>query len=148
MSDFEKAIRNVYCNIWIEIELLGYHFHYGQCCFKKIIEVGLKVEYSKNEKRRFWLRKLIGLGLVDLTSIEEVYCTLIDKVFEFEDPVKAKLVEFVDDNYYPTWFSNGEDGDAPSTYRRSEWNHFENDGNRTNNHNEAYNGKLDWSCRL
>ena len=76
-----KLFRYVYSNIWIEIELLGCHFHYGQCCFKKIIEVGLKVEYSKNEKLRFWLRKLIGLALVDLTSIEEVYCTLIDEVF-------------------------------------------------------------------
>ena len=29
-----------------------------------------------------------------------------------------------------------------SLYRRWEWNQYDNDGPRTNNHNEAYNGKL------
>ena len=28
-------------------------------------------------------------------------------------------------------------------FRRWEWNQFDNDGARTNNHNEAYNGKLE-----
>ena len=39
--------------------------------------------------------------------------------------------------------SNGLDRTHVSLFRRWEWNQFDNDGSRTNNHNEAYNGKLE-----
>ena len=45
--------------------------------------------------------------------------------------------------FLKTWFSNGLDGTTVSLFRRWEWNQFDNDGSRTNNHNEAYNGKLE-----
>ena len=62
MTDFEKGARNSYQAIWFAAQLLGCHFHYGQCLWKHMVEVGLKVEYHKNEKLRFWLRKIIALG--------------------------------------------------------------------------------------
>ena len=92
---------------------------------------------------------IISLKLLELLILIEESCDYfvvaicIILTGEFETEVAKKLELFISEYFYPTWFSNGEDGDSVSKFRRWEWNHFENDGPRTNNHNEAYNGKLD-----
>ena len=64
------------------------------------------------------------------------------ETYQFEPTISSKLLMFKD-YFNETWFSNGDDGIPVSLFRRWEWNHYENDDNRTYNHNEAYNGKLE-----
>ena len=61
------------------IIIIGCRFYYGQCVFNKIVEIGLKKDYSDDEDLRIVVQNCIALALcyhknsVD-SEIIDIYC--------------------------------------------------------------------------
>ena len=72
-----------------------------------------------------------------------MFGALVNKAhLEFTGETKNKVIEWLE-YYENTWFADSTGLYAKDAlFRREEWNQFENDGPRTNNNGEAYNGKL------
>ena len=62
--------------------MLGCFFHFGNCLYKQICDVGLRQEYIDNEELRNWFKRMMALALVPVDEIENVYIHLIDEASE------------------------------------------------------------------
>ena len=68
MSDFELNIRTAIKEVFPMVNLRGCHFHYGQRLWNRVVDSGLKSDYSKKEYQEFasFIRASIGLSFVPL----------------------------------------------------------------------------------
>ena len=105
---------------------------------KKICDVGLRQENIDNAKLRNWFKRMLALAMVPLDEIKNVYINLIDEASElFEISIYSKLEQWID------FFSKrGFLMERMGQISKGNVESFYNNGPRTNNNNEAYNGKL------
>ena len=71
-------------------------FHYGQCVFNKIVEIGLKKDYSDDEDLRIVVQNCIALALcyhknLEDSEIIDIYC---DHVCGKSEPLIRKYPRF------------------------------------------------------
>ena len=96
-----QAFFNAAIEVWSteegESEIWGCHFHFKQCCTKKINEVGLKKAYIKNPLVRKLLKQPQVLAFVPPLEVVETFESLNDSLADLQptaDLVKVK--EFYD----------------------------------------------------
>ena len=72
MSDFELNIRSAIKEVFPGINLRGCHFHMGQALWNRVVNSGLKSDYSNSKYHMFaaFIRASIGLAYVPLDRIE------------------------------------------------------------------------------
>jgi len=93
--------------------------------FKKIVDLGLKVQYSSDLKLRNWFKCFISLALNPPDQVSNGLEYLMDKVADYD---LEKFLDYVAE----TWIEN-------NNLPISMWNHYNNlDDPRTNNHIEGY----------
>ena len=71
LTDFELAAINAYKFHFPRAEILGCFFHFGQCLYKKLVELGLKVQYSQDANLRKWVKMVISLALVPPEKVSD-----------------------------------------------------------------------------
>ncbi|XP_071177801.1 uncharacterized protein [Mytilus edulis] len=127
-TDFEIAIRNSAQRAFANITLRGCFFHFTQCIWRKTQNLGLATAYKNNEDLRLLVRRAAVLPLVPPQLVEDVWFTALEDAEEFAINTTA----FAD--YVTEYWVEG--------YNRQHWNHFSNEGPRTNNHLEGWHSKL------
>ena len=78
LTDFELAAINAYKFHFPRASILGCIFHFGQCLYWKIVDLGMKVEYSNDINLRKWFKKVISLGLVPPDKVCDGFEILLD----------------------------------------------------------------------
>lgn len=131
VSDFEKGILQAAIKEFPNTTLVGCRFHLSQAWWRKIMGLGLTIEYkNKNSEIGKWLHYVFGLTFLHPDEVENVFLELIA-----EQPIDPRVTEFSDylvDNYI----------DSDATFPTTLWAALNNNCWRTNNGSEAFNSKF------
>ena len=133
--DFEQAVIRSLKNVFPNTLVKGCNFHYNQCIFRKIQELGLQSDYDNsaedNPKSVKSLVKLTGaLAFMPISKIDELWCSIMD---QFEHLPRSQ--DFFD-YYTDTWIDEG------CLFPRNLWNYYNFNGARTNNGLEGWHHRL------
>ena len=131
--DFEEGAIRAFKEEFPGVQVKGCHFHFTQCIWRKIQELGLSVEYKEDKKVRVWLEFFKTMAFIPIDLLDSTFQYLLSIQPESLNSDKLRL--FV--NYFEsTWI--GRDSKFP----KDMWNHYETIGPRSNNHVEGYNLKF------
>jgi len=126
--DFEIATINALTTIFPKIKLRGCHFHFTQCLWRKIQDVGLASVYKQNEDIRMHVRKCGAMAYLPLDKIDDAWL-----IIQSNAPDDVKLSEF-NDYFVENWLDS-------ATISKEMWNCY-NENHRTNNIVEGWNHKF------
>ena len=73
--DFEKGVIKAFKFHFPGVKIIGCHFHFSSAIYKKVVELGLKTQYSgENMSKNFkvWVRMLMPFPFLMLEDIDEV----------------------------------------------------------------------------
>ncbi|CAF1122404.1 unnamed protein product [Brachionus calyciflorus] len=129
MSDFEHAILNAFKKAFPEADSKGCYFHFIQSLWKNIKDKHLAKDYKANDENKKWFDKVKSLAFLPPQYVSTGFNLLTSTAPESLkiNPNFSIYVNYV----YKTWI-HGEI-----------WNHFYNNGPRTNNHVEGFHRKID-----
>ena len=131
MSDFELNIRTAIKQVFPKVNLRGCHFHFGQRLWGRVVDSGLKSDYTKKEYHDFagFVRASIGLSFVPLDRLESEGLPILRRMGK---QLKKRHQSFATDflKYIQKYWINGH-------YNPSTWNFFQKHGVTTNNHAEG-----------
>ena len=68
MHDFEKGLINAYLHVFPGVILKGCYFHYDQCLWRRLPNMGLSVSYRENADNRNWFRVSLAMPLSQCQS--------------------------------------------------------------------------------
>ena len=126
--DFEEGAIRAFKEEFPGVQVKGCHFHFTQCIWRKIQELGLSVEYKEDKKVRVWLEFFKTMAFIPIDLLDSTFQYLLSIQPESLNSDKLRL--FV--NYFEsTWI--GRDSKFP----KDMWNHYETIGPRSNNHVEG-----------
>jgi hypothetical protein len=91
-------------------------------------KLGLATAYRDNDNIRLFARRAAVLPLVPPELVEDVWFNAL----EDSEEIAINMTAFAD--YVTEYWVEGNN--------RQQWNHFDNEGPRTNNHLEGWHGKL------
>ena len=103
-------------------------FHYTECIWSKTQKLGLATAYRENDNVRLFIRRAVVLPLVPSELIEEAWSNALAD----SDEIAINISAFA--NYATEYWIE--------VNNRQQWNHFDNEGPRTNNHLEGWHGRL------
>ncbi len=124
--DYEKGAIGALKNVFPHSKIKGCNFHFNQCVFRKIQEIGLQQDYynSSNDDpvsvKRF-VQESGALAFMPIQEINGLWCKIMDK---FENIPHAQ--DFFD-YFTETWIDNN------CLFPRCLWNYYQFDGSRTTN---------------
>lgn len=127
-TDFETATRNAARRAFPATTLKSCFFHYTQCIWRKVQKLGLATNYKENHDLKLLVRRAAVLPLIPTALVEDVWFNALEDA----EVIPMDTTDFAD--YVTTQWVEGQD--------RDEWNHFTNEGPRTNNHLEGWHSKL------
>lgn len=126
--DFELAVHNAASQVFPGVELKGCFFHYTQCIWRKVQQLGLTTTYQTDSELYRFVRRAAVLPLVPVEHVEDVWLQALE---ESPDNTKAQsLADYVTE----TWIEG--------PFDQVMWNHFRTSGPRTTNHLEGWHNKL------
>jgi hypothetical protein len=129
LVDFEVGAIAAFKFSFPTSKVIGCFFHFGQCLFRKIVEVGLKKEYGEDEDLRSWFALCVSLAFIPRSEVETIYVeTILDEAPLDKYPKLNGFIDYMTE----TWVDNG-------LFPLELWNHFKNTEERVNNSNESYN---------
>lgn len=135
MSDYELAAINAFSYEFPGAVNKGCFFHFNQCLYRKITNLGMKTIYDNDDKIRLWFRKAMVLPLVPLNCVSDALSILI-----CEKPNVKEIEDFCD-YLLETWVGDPSEG-FNNNFDNELWNHFETEYVRTNNNLEGFHSKL------
>ncbi|CAF1605535.1 unnamed protein product [Rotaria magnacalcarata] len=133
--DFEQGAISALKNVFPNTTIKGCNFHYNQCIFKKIQDLGLQKDYYDSLEDdptsvKCLVQQTGALAFMPISKINELWCTIMDK---FEHIPRSQ--DFFD-YYTDTWIDKG------CLYPRQLWNYYNFNGPRTNNGLEGWHHRL------
>lgn len=108
----------------------GCYFHFAQCLWRKVQELGLSSHYGEPEVKRL-IKSCAALGLVPLQRIDDAWLEIDSDSPGPEHPAHEAIEQFKE-YFINTWLEND------SVFPRTLWNHYRNFGARTTNHIEGW----------
>lgn len=126
--DYEKAVHRAACEVFPDVSIKGCFFHYTQCIWRKVQNLGLATIYQSDPDLYKFVRRAAVLPLVPQTLIDDVW---LEAMAHSPDTESARLFA---DYMVETWLEG--------LFSRTSWNHFDTDGHRTTNHLEGWHHKL------
>ena len=60
-------------------KIIGCWFHFGQCLFRKQVNVGLKVAYGQDEDLKLWFKGVVALALLPPEKLDDAFVELMDQ---------------------------------------------------------------------
>jgi len=127
--DFEVAAHNAVGRVFPNSNIRGCFFHYTQCVWKAVQRFQLVKDYTEDMEVKKLVRRAAALPLVPLDKVEDVWLETIS-----DSPQGEQVVRFMD--YITTQWIEGR------VFQPHVWNHFDNDGRRTNNNLEGWHHKM------
>lgn len=92
---------------------------------RKVQKLGLAPQYSEDKGRNDTIksiRRVAALAFIKLEDLDEAFEEILMEIPE--DPLLDRFMKYFFDNFFKT----------NARFKRETWNHFLNDGPRTNNH--------------
>jgi hypothetical protein len=133
MTDFEQASMNAFNFHFPHIKLSGCFFHLGKSFFRRVVDLGLRTAYSKDQDFKLWVKKFSALALVPKQMVEIAFHQTNPECPVSLDVVKlGEFTNYIMKNYV----GDSHSGREP-LFPIAIWNHYENDGPRTNNNIEG-----------
>lgn len=126
--DFEAAVISAINKVFPGSVITGCNFHFNQCLWRQIQNIGLAVEYKEDEQVRIICRMCAALAYLPIDKVEEGWLMIMDSV-----PQNEKLTLFLD-YFVKQWMENQ---NVPIEM----WNIHQH-RHRTNNAVESWNSKL------
>ena len=77
--DFERATIAAIHEILPNTVVRGCFFHYAQCVWRKVQELGLSTLYREDKGVKTWIRRAAAMPLVPIDNIEDVFLHREDK---------------------------------------------------------------------
>ena len=127
-TDFETATRNAARRAFPNVSLKSCFFHYTQCIWRRTQKLGLATAYKENDNLRLLVRRAAEFPLIPTDLVEDVWFNAL----EDSEDIHIDATAFAD--YVTEHWIEGQE--------RDQWNHFTNEGPRTNNHLEGCHSKL------
>ena len=131
MSDFELNIRSAIKEVFPGINLRGCHFHMGQALWNRVVNSGLKSDYSNPKYNMLagFIRASIGLAYVPLDRLESEALGILKKMAEeLGKRHRSFAIDYL--AYINRYWVHGQ-------YHPSTWNFYQKHGVSTNNHAEG-----------
>ena len=82
MMDFEMAAINAFTLEFPHATLTGCLFHFGQCIYRKVQELGLQQRYRDDDEFALIIKKFQGLAFVPADDVIAVYDELVNSLDE------------------------------------------------------------------
>ena len=129
--DFEQSAINALKHVFPNVTIKGCNFHYNQCLFRKLQELGLQQTYyassdedSKSVKTLY--QRTRALAFMPTWNIDDLWCQVMDS-FDYI-PRSQEFFDYCTD----TWIDNDD------IFPRNLWNYYGFDDARTNNSLEGW----------
>ena len=143
--DFEMGAILAFIHCFPGISIIGCWFHYAQCLFNKIKDLGLTKAYNEDETLQVLFGNCVALALCyhkndDDSEVKDIF---IEHVIHKSIETQRKYPKFKDfiDYMNDTWIEGVDESKGP-LFKISWWNHWYHMETRTNNTNEAYNHRI------
>ena len=127
--DFEIGAIGAFVLHFPSINVVGCFFHYGQCLYRKLVELGLKSQFSQDIKLKEWFATCVSLAFIPPNRVQYVFGEFI---LDEADLRNYPALEKFNDYMLETWVDDG------ALFPIEQWNQFTNLDERTNNNNEGY----------
>lgn len=98
--DFEASAVAALRDVFPDAKIQGCYFHFTQCLWRKVQDVGLVTLYSENEEIRKHIRMCAALAFLKPEDIDEGWIIIQETA-----PRDAKLAEFFD-YFIEQWMEN------------------------------------------
>jgi hypothetical protein len=98
--DFEAAVISAINKVFPDSVITGCNFHFDQCLWRQIQNIGLTVEYKEDEQVRIICRMCAALAYLPIDKGEERWFMIMDSV-----PQNEKLTSFLD-YFVEQWMEN------------------------------------------
>jgi hypothetical protein len=133
--DFEQGAISALKHVFPGATLKGCNFHYNQCLFKKIQELGLQKDYYDSSPDdptsiKSLFKQTACLAFMPMSAINDLWCGIMDK---FDHIAHAQ--EFFD-YFTDTWVDEG------CLFPKTLWNYYGFHGPRTTNGVEGWHHRL------
>ena len=79
MLDFEQGAIKAFRRAFPSAKIKGCFFHFTSAIFKKVVELGLKIEYSENNDFRFFVQILMCFPFLPMEEIDISFEELKDE---------------------------------------------------------------------
>lgn len=136
--DYEQAMIKAVSSIFSKDCVQGCYFHYSQCIWRKVQELGLSVSYKKFPCVREWIRRFTALPLLPIGDIDDAFIEIHENAPNpQENIINCDQIQKFHDYMVNTWID-----DEDAKFNRQLWNQYHNAGPRTTNNAEGWNHKL------
>ena len=96
LLDFEAAVIESLRFAFPTAILIGCFFHFGQCLFRKLCDVGLREHYGKDEKLKHWFNLCVALAFIPPDKVEHIFVEcILDEAQYAEYPQLEKFSDYM-----------------------------------------------------
>ena len=129
VADFELAIKQAIQLDFPTASFKGCYYHFCQALMRKIQEIGLQIQYQNNtDGLKSFVRKIAALSFVPVRFVRLAWQGIKAII-----PQVPRIEDFI--SYFETYWLVG-------MFHLPEWNVYDTDGPRTNNHLEGWHNRL------
>lgn len=141
--DYEAAMIKAVSNVFSSKCVQGCLFHYCQCLWRKVQELGLSVAYRQHRHVKQWIRRYSALPLLPVDDVEKGFFDINENAPVPSDGIiTQKQIDDFSDYILETWVH-----DTNAKFNREIWNQFSNEGPRTTNNAEGWHNKLNQQAK-
>ena len=139
-TDFELAAIQAASQLHPNAKIKGCFFHFTQCVWRKVQDIGLSGEYNKNQPQVVkFVRRMAGLPMLKPDDVVPAFHSAILLINNVEEENSERIQDKLNqlkDYMFNTWIK------ADARFPVCLWTRYEVSGPRTNNHLEGYHSGL------
>lgn len=136
--DYEQAVINAKSSSFSISVVQGCQFHYSQCLWRKVQEIGFVIAHNQNKDVKRWIRRLMSLPFLPIDVVDVGF---VEVQRAAPSPIPGLLSTDQISAFYnymiKTWMHP-----VKPMYSKTVWNQFNNEGPRTTNNAEGWHSKL------
>lgn len=136
--DYEQAMIKAISESFTSDHVQGCYFHYSQCIWRKVQELGMATSYQSFPHVREWIRRFSALPLLPQNDIDDAFMEIHENApIPQNNIISGDQIQKFHDYMVDTWIHVND-----AKFHRSLWNQYKNEGPRTTNNAEGWNHKL------
>lgn len=135
--DYEQAMIKAISTSFSSDCVQGCFFHFSQCIWRKVQDLGLAVSYRSNTHVRDWIRRFSAFPFLPLDDIDEAFMEIYESAPIAQNNINNDQITQFHDYMVDTWIHEND-----AKFNRKLWNQHQNLGPRTTNNAEGWNHKL------